>query len=100
MPKLTVSAASVATVGTFESTPQVVGPRKSLVMVLISGDAYFGWTTTPDGAVTASGDADAGIPLVIGEKCAFDAESFRMNQTLRVFSSAGAVINYIENKHP
>lgn len=96
MPKLTIGAAATAVVGVAEPTPQVLGPRKSLVINLVSGDGYWGWTDT----VTADGDTDAGIPLTVGVPIAFDSETLRFNATLRIFSPSGAVVNYQELKHP
>jgi hypothetical protein len=96
MPAVTILANATAAIGETEPTPSVDGVRKTLVIVLVSGTAYWGWTST----VTASGATDAGIPLTIGVPVAFDAESFRFNATLKVFASADAVISYQENKHP
>lgn len=96
MPQLTILANATSIIGESEPTPAVDGVRKTLVINLVSGTAYWGWTAT----VTAAGATDAGIPLTIGVPVAFDAESFRFNATLRVFASADAVISYQENKHP
>lgn len=100
MPRTVISAGATATIGGQEPTPQVEGPRKSLVMVMVSGaDAYWRFTRTPDGTVTAAGATDAGIPMALNERWTFDAETLRMNNTIRVFSSGGCTINYTELKH-
>jgi hypothetical protein len=96
MPAITISAAATSVIGSSEPTPSVVGPRKSLVINLVSGDGYWGWTDT----VTAAGATDAGIPLTTGVPIAFDSESLRFNATLRIFSPSGGVVNYQELRHP
>lgn len=96
MPKVSIATNATAVIGVGAPTPGIPGARKSLVIYLVSGTAYWGWTTT----VTAAGADDAGIPMVIGVPVAFDAESLRMNAPLRIFASADAVVNYQENFQP
>ncbi len=96
MPTLTLGAGDTGVIGSGEPTPAVTTARKSLMLTLISGDAYIGWTPT----VTAAGLTDAGIPLTVNQPVTFDAESLRFNATLKAFSASGAVINFQELRHP
>lgn len=96
MPQITIGAAGTEIIGAGEPTPAVTMARKSLVMVLASGDGAWGWGDT----VSAAGATDAGIPMVVGQPVSFDGESLRFNATLRVFSTAGGVVKYQELRHP
>jgi hypothetical protein len=96
MPAVTIAALGTEIIGSSEPTPAVTTARKSLVMTLISGDGTWGWTDT----VSAAGATDAGIPMVVGQPVAFDAETFKFNATIRVFSTAGGVVNFQELRHP
>lgn len=98
MPQITILANATAVIGGQEPLPfgnDAAGPRRSLVLNLVSGTAYWGWLPT----VTAAGASDAGIPLTIGVPIAFDSETLRFSQTLRVFASADAVVQYQELRH-
>ncbi len=96
MPQVTIGAAETVLIGTGDPVPAVVGARKSLMICLISGDAYLGWTDT----VSAAGADDAGIPLIVGVPIAMSGETFQFSAPLRAFSTAGGVVNYQELRHP
>lgn len=91
MPKLTIAAGATAPIPNrqFNNIPAT---RKGLVLSLISGDAYFGWTDT----VSASGDTDAGIPLTVGFPISMSGEHYDFSSAVNIFSVGGAVLNYQE----
>ena len=91
MPKITITAGNT---GTIPAVKKKAGAdqRRALVFELISGTAYWGFTTP----VTASGDADAGIPLRIGAPVTMTSEQLTFADSIPIFASADAVVHYIE----
>lgn len=89
MPKITLTAGLTTTIpGTqFNNLPAT---RKALVLTLISGDCYWGWTPT----LTAAGDTDAGIPMAVGAPVAMAGEHYDFSYPVTLFSTGGGVVNY------
>ena len=67
--------------------------RKSLVVVLMSGDASWGYNSDVDHTTAGV----AGIPMTIGEKLGMDSPVFDYSRPIYFYSTAGCVINYQEN---
>lgn len=103
MPSITIAAGATEIVGNSDPGPGVASARKSLVICLEgAGDCRWGWrNVSGDGStISATNGPTKGMPLTAGVPIAFDAETLRMNATLKVFSTAGCELTYEENRHP
>lgn len=91
MPKLTIPAGATGSIPSAQRY-NVPSTRRGIVFTLISGDAYWGWTST----VTASGNTDAGIPLTTGAPVALHSAGYDFSGPINIFSPGGCVVHYQE----
>ena len=91
MPKLTIGAASRATIdrATYNLLPV---SRRALILHLVSGDAWMGWNADVD----HTGNATAGIPLPAGQPVTFASDGLNLDAPFYLYSTAGAVVHYQE----
>ncbi len=91
MPAITITASTIGTIpGRTSANSNDGKPRTALALCLISGDGYWSWNTP----VTAAGATDAGIPLTVGVPIVLNGLEY--SSPVYIFSSAGALVNYVE----